>query len=105
MNHYGICGVSNDWFKSYLSNHNQYVSIKGYECGHAAIICGVPQGSILGLLLFLLCLNDLKQLIVAKFTTFLMTLIFYVWVIIKKLNEPDIPDLKHLVNWLNTNKI
>ena len=105
LNHYGICGVSNDWFKSYLSNHNQYVSIKGYECGHAAIICGVPQGSILGLLLFLLCLNDLKQLIVAKFTTFLMTLIFYVWVIIKKLNEPDIPDLKHLVNWLNTNKI
>ena len=63
MNHYGICGVSNDWFKSYLSNHNQYVSIKGYECGHAAIICGVPQGSILGLLLFLLCLNDLKQAI------------------------------------------
>ena len=25
LNHYGICGVSNDWFKSYLSNHNQYV--------------------------------------------------------------------------------
>ena len=31
LNHYGICGVSNDWFKSYLSNHNQYVSINGYE--------------------------------------------------------------------------
>ena len=27
LNHYGICGVSNDWFKSYMSNHNQYVSI------------------------------------------------------------------------------
>ena len=34
-----------------------------------------------------------------------MTLIFYVWVIIKKLNKLDIPDLNHLVNWLNANKI
>ena len=45
LNHYGIHGVSNDWFKSYLSNHNQYVSINGYESGLAAINCGVPQGS------------------------------------------------------------
>ena len=33
LNHYGICEVSNDWFKSYLSNRNQYVSINGYEYG------------------------------------------------------------------------
>ena len=52
-NHYGIRGVSNDWFKSYLSNWNQYVSINGYESGLAAINCGVPQGSVLGPLLFL----------------------------------------------------
>ena len=31
LNHYGIRGVSNDWFKSYLSNRSQYVSINGYE--------------------------------------------------------------------------
>ena len=42
LNHYGICGVSNDWFKSYLSNRNQYVSINGYESGLAALSCGVP---------------------------------------------------------------
>ena len=52
LNHYGIRGVSNDWFKSYLSNRNQYVSINGYESGLAAINCGVPQGSVLGPLLF-----------------------------------------------------
>ena len=31
LNHYGICGVSNDWLKSYLSNRNQYVCINGYR--------------------------------------------------------------------------
>ena len=63
LNHSGIRGVSNDWFKSYLSNHNQYVSINGYESGLATLNCGVPQGSVLGLLLFLLYINDLNQAI------------------------------------------
>ena len=48
LNHYWIQGVSNDWFKSYLSNHSQYVSINGYESGLAAINCGVPRRSALG---------------------------------------------------------
>ena len=42
LNHYGICGVLNDWFKSYLPKHNQYVYIHSYESGFAAINCGVP---------------------------------------------------------------
>ena len=41
LNHYGICGVSNDWFKSYLSNHHQCLSINGCESGLAAINCSV----------------------------------------------------------------
>ena len=41
-------GVSNDWFKSYLSNCSQYVSINGYDSGPAAINCGDPHGSVLG---------------------------------------------------------
>ena len=48
-----IRGVSTDWFKSYLSNRSQYVSMKRYESGFATINCGVPQGSVPGTLLFL----------------------------------------------------
>ena len=52
LNHYGICGVSNDCCMSYLSNRHQYVSINEYESGLAAIYCGDPQESVLGPLLF-----------------------------------------------------
>ena len=47
LNHYGIRGVSNDWFKSYLPNRNQNVSVIGYESSFVVINCGVPQGSVL----------------------------------------------------------
>ena len=54
LNHYGICGVSNDWFRSYLSDRQQYVSINGYDSGLTKLNCGVPQVSVLGPLLFFL---------------------------------------------------
>ena len=48
LNHYEIRGVSNDWFQSYLSNRNQYVSINDFDSGLAVINCGILQGSVLG---------------------------------------------------------
>ena len=63
LNHHRIRGVSNDWFKSYLSNGNQYVFTNGYESGLAAINCAAPQGSVLGSLLFSFYINDLNQVI------------------------------------------
>ena len=107
LNHYGIRRVSKDWFKSYLSNRSQYVSINGYESSLAVINCGVPQGSVLGRLLFLLSLYDLNQ--AKKFCKVHHfaddTNLLCHSNAIKKLNKLVSADLKHLVNWLKANKI
>jgi len=61
LNNFGIRGVVRKWFKNYLSGRKQFASIAGVYSEIKTISTRVPQGSILGPLLFLLYVNDISN--------------------------------------------
>ena len=107
LEHYGIRGMANNWFKSYLFNRKQFVSINGHISNQTSVKYGVPQGSVLGPLLFLIYINELNLAIkFCKVRHFADdTNLLHFSKSVNKLNKYINLDMKNLTDWLNVNKI
>ena len=106
LDHYGIRGLSNTWLKSYLTNRKQYTHICNTNSQYKDVKCGVPQGSILGTLLFLIYINDIKHSTKLQLLSFADDTTVY-------LSDPDSTNLMKeadaeinlLFDWLCANKL
>ena len=104
---YGFRGITNDWFSTYLSGRKQYVSVSGVDSNYRDIKHGVPQGSVLGPILFLIYINDLANATIysRSFNFADDTAILYTDDDPKRLKKRVNIDLKLLLHWLKANKI
>lgn len=104
---YGIRGNCLNLIKSYLTNRYQYVSIANLNSNLASISLGVPQGSILGPILFILYINDIHNASIISNPILFAddTTSTYVANNVAALNTTINEDLEKLYNWLNTNKL
>ena len=107
LEHYGIRGLANDWFKFYLSDRKQFVLTNGHDSNLDPVLHGVFQGSVLGPLLFLIYIHDLNQAIkfcrVHHFAD--DTNLLHLSKSTTKFNNFVNFDMKNLTDWLNSNKI
>lgn len=107
LNFYGIRGKPLKWIENYLQDRKQFVDFNGTHSEMFDITCGVPQGSILGPLLFLIYINDVCNTSkIVHFTLFADdTNILYTSKDLNNYNSKLNEELKKLSLWFKTNKL
>ena len=107
LEHYGIRRIALSRFTNYLTNRSQYVSIDGNNSSHLQIKCGIPQGSILGPLLFIVYIHDIINC--SKAAIFIMfaddTNLFFKHTNLKILYEHINIELQKKSSWFILNKL
>ena len=107
LEHYGIRGIAREWFENYLPNRKEIVKYSGAQSEEITIRSGVPQGSVLGPLLFLLYINGIQYC--SELISIVLfaddTSILYSHTCPKKLNEIVQTEINKITDWLNANML
>ena len=107
LENFGIRGVVLNWLRSYLTDRKQYVMLNTFSSELMPVVCGVPQGSVLGPLLFILYINDITRvsnilkLILFADDTNLFRSGSDLSVVCREISD----ELNKLYTWFNVNKL
>ena len=102
LNLYGLDGKELNWFKSYLENRRRYCKVNGKVSKTEVVNCGVPQGSCLGPLIFLVYINDLPNCLGKSNVSMYAddTCLYYSFDSVYAINQAINADLIALKGWL-----